>query len=106
MGNKFRALEKKLGYNYQSHQSKTLKWMHEEFEDKMHKDLGGGEFHKRLSRMEKVEMKERLNFKLERNPLLTLFNRINLRVEEKLLREGFEALAAWFILTTYSNYDS
>lgn len=60
----------------------------------MVKYLGGGAFHNRLSRKEKVEMKERLNFKLQKNPVLTLFNRINLRLEGKLMRQGFEALAA------------
>jgi hypothetical protein len=55
--------------------------MHEEFEAKMVKYLGGGEYHKRLSGIEKVEMKERLNFSLRRNPLLTIFDRINLKFE-------------------------
>lgn len=69
-----------------------MKWMKEEFQDKMVKYLGNSTFVKKQSRMEKIQMKERLNFKNEINPLIRIFSRINEKVEKDMLVAGFNAM--------------
>ena len=69
-----------------------MKWMKEEFQDKMVKYLGNNTFVKKQSRMEKVQTKERLGFKNEINPLIRIFGKINQKVEKELLAAGFNAI--------------
>ena len=69
-----------------------MKWMKEEFQDKMVKYLGNNTFVKKQSRMEKIQMKEKLNFKNEINPLIRIFGRINQKVEKEMLLAGFNAI--------------
>lgn len=69
-----------------------MKWMKEEFQDKMVKYLGNSTYVKKQSRMEKIQMKEKLNFKNEINPLIRIFGRINQKVEKEMLLAGFNAI--------------
>lgn len=69
-----------------------MKWMKEEFQDKMVKYLGNGPYVKKQSRMEKVNKKEMLGFKNGINPLIRIFGRINQKVEKEMLAAGFNAI--------------
>lgn len=66
--------------------------MKEEFQDKMVKYLGKSTFVKKKSRIEKVQMKEKLGFKNEINPLIRIFDRINQKIEKEMLAAGFNAI--------------
>lgn len=92
MYNKYYKFEKEKGYDYDYKGSRALKWMKEEFQDKMVKYLGSKTFVKKQSRMEKIEMKERLGFKNEINPIIRIFSRINQKVERDMLVTGFNAI--------------
>ena len=82
-----------MGYSYnQDVESKTLKWMKEEFHDKMAKYLGKKEFAQKQSRMDKVKLKEKLNFRNEVNPLIKIFSRINQKIEKGMLWDGLTAM--------------
>lgn len=48
----------------------------------MKKYLGGSIGVKRLKRMDKVKLKEELNFTNQINPLVIIFGRINYKIEE------------------------
>ena len=64
--NVYNRVESKMGYDYlddHNLESRTLKWMKEDFHNKMNKYLGKKEFAQKQSRMDKVKLKEKLNFK-------------------------------------------
>lgn len=64
--NVYNRAESKMGYDYlddHNLESRTLKWMKEDFHNKMNKYLGKKEFAQKQSRMDKVKLKEKLNFK-------------------------------------------
>ena len=74
-----------MGYDYEFGSSKALKWMWQNFNSKMNKYLGNKEFAKKQSRMDRVRLREEINFKLEVNPLVKIFSKINKKVEAILL---------------------
>ena len=62
--NVYHRFEKKMGYDYDNvEDSRTLKWMKEDFNHKMAKYLGKKEIAQKQSRMDKVRLKEQINFK-------------------------------------------
>lgn len=81
-----------MGYDYSCDESRTMKWMHEEFEQKAKKYLGKGGAVKKMTRMDKVRLKEELNFKNQVNPLVRIFGRINKKIENKMLFMAFKAI--------------
>jgi hypothetical protein len=90
--NTYHALEKQKGYDY-SPSGRTMKWLKEEFQEKMVKYLGGGTFVKKQGRMDKLHLKEKLNFSNDVNPVIRIFSKFNRIIETHLLRAGFQALA-------------
>ena len=66
--------------------------MKEEFHDKMAKYLGKKEFAQKQSRMDKVKLKEKLNFRNEVNPLIKIFSRVNQKIEKGMLWDGLTAM--------------
>ena len=89
--NTFARFETQMGYDYES-DNRTLKWMKEEYHHKMAKYLGKATFCKKQSRMDKVRIKEELNFKNEVNPLVKIFTRVNKKMEKGMLWDGMTAL--------------
>ena len=81
-----------MGYYYSCNESRTMKWMHEEFEQKQKKYLGKGGAVKKMARMDKVRLKEELNFKNQVNPLVKIFGRINKKIENKMLSTALQAI--------------
>lgn len=69
-----------------------MKWMKQEFQGKMVKYLGNKEFVRKQTRMDKVHLKEKINFKNERNPIITVFSKVNRKIEQTLLFAGLRAL--------------
>lgn len=47
---------------------------------------------KKMARMDKVRLKEELNFKNQVNPLVRIFGRINKKIENKMLSMAFKAI--------------
>ncbi len=93
--NTYCRLEKKMGYNYNTDSNRTMRWMKEEFTDKLVKYIanrGSGEYAQKMSRMDKVKLKESLGFKLKVNPLIRVFSKVNSKLEKGMLWEGFQAL--------------
>lgn len=90
--NTYNRFQKKMGYDYESEDNQALKWMKEEFQDKMVKYLGKKDFVQKRTRMDKVRMKEQINFKPGMNPLIKLFSRVNGKVERGLLWDAFALL--------------
>lgn len=80
-----------MGYDYESNGSRTLKWMKEEFQDKAIKYLGGRKV-KKAGRMDKVRKKEELGFDNQVNPLVRIFNRLNLNIEMSMKQHAFDKL--------------
>ena len=66
--------------------------MKDDFGDKMKKYLSNGEIAHKKSRMDKVKMKEKLDFKVEVNPLITIFSRVNRKIEKGMLWDGFSGI--------------
>lgn len=66
--------------------------MKQEFQDKMVKYLGGKDFVRKQTRMDKVKLKEKLNFKNDINPIITAFSKINFKIERELKLQGLQAL--------------
>ena len=58
----FNRFEEKMGYDYESEDSLVLKWMKEDFANKMEKYLGNKVFVTKQSRMDKVHLKQKLKF--------------------------------------------
>lgn len=56
--------------------------------------LGGGRKVKKQTRMNKVLLKERLNFQNKDNPLLRIFGRIDQIIEGQMLQYGFFKLTS------------
>lgn len=93
--NTYRRYESKLGYDYldeKTSNSVKLKWIKQEFEDKMNKYLGKGTFVKKATRMDKIRRKEELNFKVEPHPVIRLFEPINLMIEKNLKKYALRRL--------------
>jgi hypothetical protein len=90
---RYSQYEARMGYDFDDKtESRTLRWMRQEFEDKMLKYLGNKQRVNKRSRMDKVRLKEELDFSPEVNPLLRIFGRVNDKVERVLLFEGLDAL--------------
>lgn len=80
----------RLGYDFDEKTAcKKLKWMKQEFEDKVFKYYGNrpGPV-RRMTCMDKVKRKEELNFKMEANPILQRFSNIDRMIEDKMKRLG------------------
>lgn len=93
--NYYRAEEKQKGYNYECPESKTMKWMKQEFQDKMVKYLGNKDFVRKQTRMDKIYLKEQLNFENEINPIITVFTKVNRKIEHVLLFDALRAITAY-----------
>lgn len=67
--------------------------MKQEFEDKMFKYLGGhhGQI-RHMTRMDKVKIKEKIDFKREVNPILQRFMNIDRMIEAKIKLYAFRCL--------------
>lgn len=52
-----------MGYDYEDNGSQVLKYMKEDYRNKIIKYLGDGVFEKKQSRMDKVRLKEEIGFK-------------------------------------------
>jgi hypothetical protein len=52
-----------MGYDYEDNGNKVLKYMKEEYRNKMIKYFGDRVFEKKQSRMDKVRLKEQIGFK-------------------------------------------
>lgn len=68
--------------------------MKQDFQHKMVEYLGGGRKVKKQTRMNKVLLKERLNFQNKDNPLLRIFGRIDQIIEGQMLQYGFFKLTS------------
>ncbi len=79
--NRIPILEKRMGYDYEDNGNKVLKYMKEEYRNKMIKYFGDGVFEKKQSRMDKVRLKEQIGFKNQINPIVKIFSRINKKLE-------------------------
>jgi hypothetical protein len=90
--NMYNKFEKQMGYDYDSGDSRTLKWMKEDFNLKMAKYLGKKVFAPKRSRMDKVRMKEEINFTLEMNPLVRIMSKLNDKMEKQLLQDALACL--------------
>lgn len=50
---------------------------------------------KKMTRMDKVHLKEELNFKNQINPLITIYSKINRKIEHTLLGYAMYAICAF-----------
>jgi hypothetical protein len=72
--------EEKFGYDYEMGSSQVLDWMKQDFQDKMTKYLGNSAYVTKQSRMDKVRLKQALDFRPEVNPLVRTLSRVNRKV--------------------------
>ncbi len=82
---KIQGLSRRMGYDYECNDSKTMKWMKEEFDNKTAGYIGNQYIAAKQGRMDKIRLKEQLNFKIQVNPLVKTFSRLNTKVEKMLL---------------------
>lgn len=68
--------------------------MKQDFQNKMIEYLGGGKKVKKQTRMDKVLLKERLNFQNTGNPIIRIFGRMNQLIEGQMLQHGFSKLSS------------
>ena len=91
-------MQKKFGYDYEN--ADEAKFMHdarEDFRNKVAEYYGGGKFsEKKLSRFDKMERKQRLNLKLERNPYLSHLEKVSSICDRLLKAQVLERLAYFY----------
>lgn len=94
MYTQYSRFEAKMGYDYPEGEVQVLDWMKQNFKEKMVKYLGGHPHVSKRSRMDKIEMKERLGFSLKVNPLVSTFTKLNNKITTFLLSSAFSHLCS------------
>ncbi len=77
-----------MGYDYEDDGNKVLKYMKEQYQNKMNKYYGSRIIDKKRSRMDKVRLKEQIGFKNEINPIVKIFSKI-----ERKMQKGYFCIA-------------
>ena len=90
---KIKNFERRLGYDYDDKtESKVLKEMKQEFDQKVDKYMGKGDFMRKAGRMEKIRRKEQLDLKMERNPVVSTLEKLNKTFLNMKVADAFEVI--------------
>ena len=93
--NTVNRMSKKFGYDYTaSEDDRRMIDQQADFKNKAAKYLGGRAFTKKMTRFDKMRMKEELGFEPKMNPIVSEFKKVDKAMKKILLLEGFLALRA------------
>lgn len=92
MINQLAKYERIWEYNFECGDNRTLKWMKEEFVNRLVSYFDNDNFVKKMGRMDRIKQKERVGSALKMNPLSKIFSRLEIKSRRQSKRDAFEVL--------------